>query len=221
MLPKDNKIKTRIIQAILEKRRHYRLNFCLKKLDYSTKSKILDVGCGPDGRSLEVFLKENPIVGIDRFPIEELKMKQSNFIYTQGTAEDLSYFEDNQFDIAFCIGMMEHKGKKNERKKICEEIKRVSKQYAIIVPWKYALIEPHFKLPFFAICPYKLQIKLILRFNLNGMRGWMREEGNSVFEENYQWLSKKEWKKFFPYSRVYPIFFGVYWDALVIIGPFY
>jgi ubiquinone/menaquinone biosynthesis C-methylase UbiE len=132
----------------------------------------------------------------------------------------MSLFEDNQFDIAFCDGMLEHICDRDDLEKICKEIRRVSKQYAIIVPWKYAFIEPHFKLPFFSIYPLKIQKKLILRFDLHGVGRWMKREGASVFEEHYQWLSSKEFKKLFPESKVYLIFFGLFCDNIAVIGPF-
>ena len=40
------------------------------------------------------------------------------------------------------------------------EIDRVAKEYVIVVPWRYAIIEPYSKWPFFQLMPTEIQRQL-------------------------------------------------------------
>ena len=142
----------KLISKILAKRREIRLRFCLSKLSLFKEMKILDIGCGKSGRSLENFLaRDFKITGIDLFEKEEVNIYHPGFNYIKRDAKNLSIFDDGEFDVTFCIGMLEHICDRNELLKIAGEIRRISKQYVIIVPSKWAWIEPHFKLPFFSL----------------------------------------------------------------------
>ena len=81
----------------------------------------------------------------------------------------MSHFKDKEFDVAISIGMLEHIGDQKRRNKICAEIQRVSKKYAIMVPHKYAFIEPHFKFPFFGCLNRIIQYRLVRLFNLHSL----------------------------------------------------
>jgi len=198
---------------LLEKRREKRLNFALKRVEYSGDSVILDVGCGKTGRSLECFLQNNSIVGIDLYDPNQIDIDHPDFTYYQGDAEDMSIFDDDEFDISLCIGMLEHICDRKKLENICSEIRRVSKQSVVLVPYRYTPIEQHFKLPFFAVYPYGLKLSLTKTFNLHGLRESVRDDPEYI-KENYQWLTKQEWKKYFPKSKMYVYLF----DSLIIIS---
>jgi ubiquinone/menaquinone biosynthesis C-methylase UbiE len=149
------------IQRILSERRRQRVEFMLSKVHMFPGMLILDVGCGPDGRSLEVFLPDDvDVVGVDLYGPEDIHVDHRRFSYIKRDASDLSAFPDKRFDLTFCIGMLEHICDKGVLRRIAGEIGRVSKQYVIVVPWKWAWIEPHFKFPFFQLLPYRLQVSL-------------------------------------------------------------
>ena len=88
---------------------------------------ILDVGCGPDGRSLEKFLHSDyRIVGIDLYDETEVKVNHPRFTYFQQEARSLSRFRDKEFDLALSIGMMEHICDRTTLSQMACEINRLS-----------------------------------------------------------------------------------------------
>ena len=186
-----------LLDQVLAYKRYIRYLFLNRLLDIDEEDLIIDVGCGEPGRSYEVFNSSNKIIGVDIFDPDDLDESlkiQTNFQYIQCDATDMSIFDDNEFDAAFCIGMLEHITDKDKLLKISNEIRRVARRYAVCVPWKYTPLEPHFKLPFFQLYPDTVKYKLIKTFNLHG-------HGDKSFDylkSNYQWLSSKEWREFFP-----------------------
>jgi ubiquinone/menaquinone biosynthesis C-methylase UbiE len=161
----------KVIQKSLSKRRELRAKFILSKVNITPEMSILDVGCGGDGRSFENFLPDTyKIIGIDLLDESVVKISHKNFVYIKTDAQDLSLFPDKQFDLTVSIGMMEHICNRDALDRMAKEIDRVSKQFLIVVPWKYAVIEPHFKFPFFSLLPYKLQIILTKILNLHNLR---------------------------------------------------
>jgi len=164
---------------------------------------ILDVGCGPDGRGLEVFLPNNyQIVGIDLYDEREVRVNHPQFTYFQQDAQNLKCFCDKTFHLTFSIGMMEHVCNRTILEKIANEIDRVSRQYIVVVPWKYTWIEPHFRLPFFQFLPPDLQRTLTILLNLHNLREKVRQD-HAHIEKNYQWLSNREWHQIFVGSKIY------------------
>jgi ubiquinone/menaquinone biosynthesis C-methylase UbiE len=189
------------LDRVLAYKRYIRYLFLNKVLNINREDSVIDVGCGELGRSYEVFNTSNKIVGTDIFDPDKLGERlrsQPNFGYIQCDAADMSIFADSEFDAAICIGMLEHITDKYQLLKISNEIRRVARKYAVCVPWRYTPIEPHFKLPFFQLYPETVQYKLISRFNLHGLG----ERTFDYFKSNYQWLSAREWKEFFPECRV-------------------
>ena len=195
--------KSKFIQFLLHRRRQNRVNFLLSKVRCFPGMSVLDVGCGPDGRSLEVFLPSDyQIVGIDLCDEREIDVCHPQFAYFKQDAQDLECFSDKQFHLTISIGMMEHICDPVTLRKICSEIIRVSRQYIVVVPWKYAWIEPHFRLPFFQLMPSNLQRTLTMFFNLHNLREKIRHD-QAYISKNYQWLSNKEWRQIFVGSKIY------------------
>ena len=164
---------------------------------------VLDVGCGHDGRSLEAFLPNDyQIVGVDLYDENEVKIDHPQFRYFKQDAQNLERFRDKEFDLAFSIGMMEHICDLMMLEKIACEIDRVSKQYIVVVPWKYTWVEPHFRFPFFQLLPSNLQRTLTVLLNLHNLREKISQD-QAYIEKNYQWLSNREWRKIFVGSTIY------------------
>ena len=175
----------------------------MSKVHCFPKMSVLDVGCGPDGRSLEVFLPNDyQITGIDLYDENEVQIEHPQFSYFKQDAQNLGFFSNKKFDLTLCIGMMEHICDLMMLEKIASEIDRVSKQYIVVVPWKYAWIEPHFRFPFFQLLPSNLQRVLTVLLNLHNLRGKIRQD-QAYIEKNYQWLSNREWRQIFVGSQIY------------------
>ena len=195
--------KSKITQNILAKRRRKRVDFILSKVDVFQGMSILDVGCGPDGRSFEDLVdKDYIITGIDIIDDKNVATNHPNFKYYKQNAQDISMFVDNEFDLAVSIGMMEHICDKEVLKNMYYEINRVARQWAIVVPWKYSFIEPHFKLPFFQLLPYKVKVILTICFNLHGLSKSVQQNENYI-NNNYQWLDSRQWTDIFEGARCY------------------
>jgi cyclopropane fatty-acyl-phospholipid synthase-like methyltransferase len=207
MLSMENIYRRPIVQRILIGRRRNRARFLLSKVRRRPGMLVLDVGCGTDGNSLESELPADcTIIGIDLLDSTEVHIHHSRFQYFKQDARDLRRFADKQFDLAVSVGMMEHVCDRTVLQQIASEMERVAQQYVVVVPWKYAWIEPHFKLPFFQLLPYWLQRELTKLLNLQNYAAFAREKPGQFgqhFRQHYQWLSSNEWQHIFKGSCVY------------------
>ncbi len=195
-----------VCQALLVRRRRARAEFFLSKVRIFPGMSVLDIGCGIDGNSLEAVLPPSvTVVGIDLLDPDRVQIRRPGFTYYQQDAEDLSRFADQQFDLAVSVGMMEHICDPAKLKRIAAEMRRVSKQSLIVVPWKYAWIEPHFKFPFFQLLPWTLQLAVTRAFNCNDLRKAAQnpEAFRTHFNQTYQWLPTNEWKRIFGAESAY------------------
>ena len=95
---------------------------------------VLDIGCGT-GAWTSLFQKFNcpNLVGVDfsRAMIKKAEKKYPQLSFFEMTAEDLSDFKDNQFDIVTASYVL-HGIKEDERKKILLEMKRIAKNAVVI-----------------------------------------------------------------------------------------
>jgi hypothetical protein len=193
----------KFVQPILKARRRLRINHALSKIAIRQDMKIIDIGCGIDGRSFEDFIPpEWKITGVDLHNKERINHSHPNFVYFKGDASDLSQFGNNEFDLAISIGMLEHITKKSAFESVVSNIRRVAKQYIVIVPYKYALIEPHYGVPFFPIIPYSIKLKIIKLLNLSNHREAVKNDSQYV-NKHFMWLSNSEYRSHFPGSIVY------------------
>jgi cyclopropane fatty-acyl-phospholipid synthase-like methyltransferase len=95
----------RVNTAGLRRKRYERI---ASILDMKPTDRILDVGCGPGGRSVALYNSTNEIVGIDLLDEEDVSVEQANFRYVKLDASDLHELGDDSFDIAISVGMLEH-----------------------------------------------------------------------------------------------------------------
>ena len=185
------------IRRLLSARRLSRTKAMLRRVTTWPGMSIIDIGCGKDGRSFSDYADESwNIVGIDLH--NSVSHRHKGFKYYKGNAADLSNFRDGEFDLAVSIGMLEHVTDPITYEKVCSEIRRVAKQYVVIVPYRYAWIEPHYRFPFFGALPKAIQRALIRLFNLSGHRHHL-----GYFEDNFIWRSNREYLQAFQGSRIY------------------
>jgi len=96
--------------------------------------KVLDVGCGT-GAWLTSIAKHNPseCVGADFSDkmLKEAMAKHPDFRFEKARAEDLSIFQDNEFDIVTASYVL-HGVTKAPRANMLKEMKRVAKELVVI-----------------------------------------------------------------------------------------
>lgn len=192
-----------VVRNILARRRSARVRFMLSKISLAAKMNVIDIGCGPDGRSFEDYVPDDwTITGVDILPREQVKHKHPNFTYIKQSGHDLRQFSDNQFDLAISIGMLEHITEESVFRGIVAEIRRVAKQYIVVVPYKYCWIEPHYGVPFFPLLPYSIKVALVKALNLSNQRETVSKDPDYI-RRHYRWLSNSEYNAEFQDSRIF------------------
>lgn len=195
--------RSKFVDETLSRKRKRRLHFMLDKVTTFEGMKLLDVGCGNDGRSVQNWIDPTyQITGIDLYPEDKVNIGHSNFTYLQQDARDMSRFRDHEFDLAISVGMMEHIGHLPDLQKMAHEINRVAKAYVIVVPWRYALVEPHFKWPFFQLLPAEVQTHLVHKLNLHNLSQKLSKDPLYI-RKHFLWLTAKQWQSIWPQSQVY------------------
>ena len=156
---------------------------------------VLDVGCGP-GLSFECFNRENEIVGLDLDPVQHIF--QDNFQFVRGDASFMGFFEDGQFDLVVCIGVLPRVTPYAKLKRAAGEIARVGKAFAVVVPHTLTLVDPYSHLPFGQFTPQNFRA-----FS----RRWSfpDQEDNPPSVEQKEppfYLRTRDWKALFPGSMI-------------------
>jgi SAM-dependent methyltransferase len=179
----------RVNTAGLRRKRYERI---ARTLELRPTDLILDLGCGPGGRSVAIYNSTNDIVGVDLLDETDVNVAQPNFRYAKFDACDLNGFADNSFDVAISVGMLEHVRPQERLRDAIRETQRVARRYCFVVPHKYAFLEPHFFLPLFAVWPAWLKTFLIKHFTLGTQKRKPSGEWQRI-----NWLSRREWQALF------------------------
>ncbi len=92
--------------------------------------KILDVGAGTGRYSVELCHQGHNVTAVElvKKNLEILRAKHEKINTWQGNALDLSFLQENAFDITICFGPMYHLHTQEERFKVIEQLKRVTKK---------------------------------------------------------------------------------------------
>ena len=135
--------------------------------------RILDVGCGT-GAWLTSLSKHNPAVCVgadfsDKM-LNEAKSKHSDFRFEKARAEDLSIFQDNEFDIVTASYVL-HGVTKAPRSEMLKEMQRVAKEYVIIHDF------------YGKTAPFVQFLEFMERSDYKNFKKHFAEEMNSQFEE--------------------------------------
>lgn len=105
-----------------------------KMIDGRKNLKILDVGAGTGRYSVELCHLGHEVTAVElvRRNLEVLRSKHEKIKTWQGNALDLSFLEEDKFDISICFGPMYHLHTQEERLVALNQIKRVTKKNGII-----------------------------------------------------------------------------------------
>ncbi|HSA86196.1 MAG TPA: class I SAM-dependent methyltransferase [Nitrospira sp.] len=192
-----------VIKKILAYRRKSRVAFMRSKVTIAHQMNVVDIGCGVDGRSFDDYLPSHwHITGVDILPKERVHHYHPGFRYIQQDAQDLSRFKDHEFDWAVSIGMLEHITEDTTFKRIVSELRRVAKQYTVVVPYKYCWIEPHYGVPFFPLFPYAAKVATVKALNLSNHRDLVVNDPEYI-NKHFRWLSNRQYKTEFPDATIY------------------
>jgi SAM-dependent methyltransferase len=177
--------------------------------------RIVDIGCGPGVRTIAAYNQTNSIVGVDLLPPEEVQLSQLNVRYVQGDATNLSGIGNDEFDVAFSIGLLEHIRPQDQLVAAIREMQRVAPRYIALVPHRHSFIEPHFQMPLYSDWPNGLKSFAIKHFRLGSQS--RRPDGAW---QRINWLSGKDWLKLFddPTARAYRHWYGPFLQYTIIVG---
>jgi hypothetical protein len=195
--------KPSFVRQLLAARRRSRANFLLGKVLINSPMKVVDIGCGIDGRSFSDFVPENwDVTGVDVLPSEAVHHAHPRFTYLQQDAQDLSRFDDTAFDLAVSIGVLEHITDELQLGRVVSEIRRIATQYAVVVPYRYCWIEPHYGVPFFPVLPRPVQAAIVRTLNLNRHRDAVKRDPRFI-QKYYHWPSNGQYQALFPEAAIH------------------
>lgn len=111
------------------------MKYIHKYLENNKNAKILDVGAGTGRYSVELANEGYDVTAVElvKHNLGVLKSKGSTVKAFQGTALDLSRFDENTFDMTLVFGPMYHLYTFEDKVKALEEAKRVTKTGGIIL----------------------------------------------------------------------------------------
>jgi len=113
---------------------HYlRMVYFLEQI--TPKSKVLDVGCNGGTIGIHLLERNCHVNGVDI--VKELvdKAKRRGIYAREGSAEDLSFYDDNSFDFVLCGEVLEN---------LYDPFEAVQEAYRVLKPGgKYIITVPH------------------------------------------------------------------------------
>jgi predicted SAM-dependent methyltransferase len=131
-----------------------------------------------------------------------------NIVSVKGNACDMREFADRQFDVVFSNSVIEHLHSYENQQAMAREVQRVGRYHFVQTPNRYFVMEPHFLIPWFQFMPRALQYAILTKTSLARFKKLSAEDANSWIDE-VRLLSKQEFSRLFPQSRMYiEKFFG-------------
>ena len=130
------------------------------------RCRILDVGGTETYWELGKKLIKTEEVEIDLLNLTKIKTSKRNFKSLVGDARDMSNIARNSYDLCHSNSVIEHVGHWNDMVNMAKEVRRVSPNYFVQVPYFWFPIEPHFRAPFFHWLPEQLRYAILLKKNL-------------------------------------------------------
>ena len=95
---------------------------------------ILDLGAGTGRYSLELCDAGHNVTAVElvKRNLEVIRSHHKKIKTWQGNALDLSFLEEDKFDLVICFGPMYHLHTEEERLRVFEQLKRVTKKGGVI-----------------------------------------------------------------------------------------
>lgn len=134
------------------------MQYIKKYLADNQQARVLDVGAGTGRYSIPLSKEGYDVTAIElvKYNLGILKSKKSSVCAVQGTALDLSRFEEESFDAVLVFGPMYHLFQKEDKLKALQEAKRVTKKGGLIfvayIMNEYSIITHGFKEGFIKEC---------------------------------------------------------------------
>lgn len=189
------------IRRVLKVRRRARFGFMLSHVETWPGMRVIDLGCGRNGRSTTDFAPESwEIVGVDLLASKHVAHRHPHFSYVRHDVADLAMFADGEFDLAISVGLLEHVTDPVVFGRTVAEVRRVARQYALVVPYRYCWLEPHFLVPLFPLLPQAVQNRLVRTFNLHGYGRAVRKDAGFI-ARRVRWRTNAEYRAAFPGAR--------------------
>jgi SAM-dependent methyltransferase len=162
--------------------------------------RVIDIGCGRTGRSTTDFAPPGwDITGVDLLPPGRVAHAHPRFRYVRASVCDLGRFADGEFDLAISVGLLEHVTDPADFARATREIRRVARQWALVVPYRLAWVEPHYGVPFFPLLPRTAQNALVRAFDLHGHRA-LAAADPAFLAARTRWRSNAEYRAAIPGS---------------------
>jgi len=174
----------RVNTAGLRRKRYERI---ARILDIKPIDRILDVGCGPGGRSVALYNSTNEIVGIDLLDEEDIAWSKQTSATSSSTRLTCTRSATTRSTSRSPSACSSTSRPRERLRAAIGETQRVARRYCFVVPHKYAFLEPHFFLPLFAVWPGWLKSFLIKRFTLGTQQRQPSGEWQRI-----NWLSRRE-----------------------------
>lgn len=132
----ENRLKTRHGTVEFQTTMHY-INECISKLkDSSIKNiKIADIGAGTGRYSVELCHKGYDVTAVElvKHNLEILRSKHENIKTWSGDARNLSFLEDETFDITLVFGPLYHLHSEKDKLQVLSEAKRITRKNGFIL----------------------------------------------------------------------------------------
>ena len=189
------------IRRFLAARRRARFAFAIRHVRTWDGMRVIDLGCGRTGRSTTDYAPASwRITGVDLLPPDQVAHAHQGFTYLRASVCDLSAFPDDAFDLAISIGLLEHVTDPADFACAVREIRRIAAQWALVVPYRYAWIEPHYTVPLFPVLPRALQNALVRLFDLHGHAS-LAARDPAFLEHRTRWRTNAEYRAALAGSR--------------------
>jgi len=175
----------------------------MERLAVDSRTRILDLGCGPGTYLEDMHPYQEGIICLDIRPDLMAKCLDRHPA-VRGLIGDgcCLPFESDSIDVVFCNGVIEHLPP-SMRGSFASEIRRVSRAYWVVTPNRASPLDPHSKLPFLHWCPPQTHRHLLgwaHRCRLLGMSpGYY-----------YEMLSASELRRLFPEAEVSSFMMGAH-----------
>lgn len=184
--------------SLSTKMRRKRFRHFLRLIERSSKRplQILDIGGEEDfWRNMDF---NDPTCHITLLNLRTYHCSMANVGSVLGDARAMPQFADREFDIAFSNSVIEHVGTFEEKRKMANEVRRVSDAYFVQTPNFFFPVEPHFLVPFFHWIPKSIRIWLICHYSL----GWIEKAQTAAEAERilmeHMLLTASELRQLFP-----------------------